>query len=502
MKLDPKALPSTEEIQRTVFQTFQEKRTPILVVAGLVAIAALALTWFVISSKAQEARIRAQIFAATTAPSPIIAVDQMEAVAREAAGSDSESFALLRLGLACYSASTHSQTSDEEAIGILETGLTALRDLETRFPEDEWFLAPSPENPDTPLARSLLRKMKADLAWLEEHKYTAPEVEGTLSATIETEFGNIRLGFFAQPELAPKHVENFVKLAKEGYYNGLLWHRIVRGLVIQAGCPETRDRNRYNEHGTGGPGYRQTPEPARYAVNHASGIVSTASGPEGESGSQFFICLEDAPQLDKRYTPFGKVIDGMKVVETIGKTETFGQDPAFRESEMFRNLNEHPTKDIVIRSVSIWRDGKIDDGHTWDTTIVGKPWSDPKPETPSLTPNQLAEVAGLLTESSTLEKDGKLEEAIETLKMILVIDPTHAEAIEKSAELRKKLDEDAGTATDAAAGDLMKEIDQLVTESKLREAIEKLKAILQKDSTHAAAIKKLAEIERMRDDKD
>jgi peptidyl-prolyl cis-trans isomerase B (cyclophilin B) len=486
MKLDPRALPSTEDIQRTVFQTLQEKKTPIIAVTSLVVVAALALIWFVISSRSEEARLRAEIFAATRgAATPLIAVDQMAEVAREAAGSDSEPFALLRLGLACYMASTHSQTTDEEAQDVLRTGIEALRDLEARFPDDQWYLAPSPENPDTPLARALLRKMKSDLAWLEKHAYVHPAVEGTLTALIETEFGNIRLGFFSQPELAPKHVANFVKLSKEGYYNGLLWHRVARGFVIQAGCPETRDRNKLDKHGTGGTGYRQQPEPARYAVNHRRGVVSTASGPEGESGCQFFICLEDTPQLDKQYTPFGEVVDGMDVVAKIGAVQTFGQDPAFRESEMFRNLNEHPTKDIVIRSISIWREGKIDEGHEWDTAIVGKPWSAPESEGTTLTPMQLAEVAGLLAEAADLEKDGKIDEAIETLKKITHIDPAHAEALERLAALREKLD-----------GDPMVEIDALVAESKLREAIEMLAEVLRKDPTNEAAKKKLAEIEK------
>ena len=118
--------------------------------------------------------------------------------------------------------------------------------------------------------------------------------------------GEIRIEFF--PEDAPKTVENFVTLAKKGFYNGLNFHRVVPDFVVQGGCPKG--------NGTGGPGYTIKAEFNKQ--KHLRGTVAMARSQHPDSaGSQFYICYGTTPHLDGQYTVFGKVVSGMELVDRI-----------------------------------------------------------------------------------------------------------------------------------------------------------------------------------------
>ncbi len=145
-------------------------------------------------------------------------------------------------------------------------------------------------------------------------------------AVIETKFGNMTVRFF--PELAPGHVKNFVSLAKSGFYDGTIFHRVIPGFMIQGGDPITKDPAKRAMYGRGGPGYRIKAEFNKKP--HKRGILSMArtNDPNG-AGSQFFICFDMDPRqqaaLDGRYTVFGEVVSGMEVADKIA---TLPQDQA------------------------------------------------------------------------------------------------------------------------------------------------------------------------------
>jgi len=141
-------------------------------------------------------------------------------------------------------------------------------------------------------------------------------------AVIETKFGNIELEFF--PDKAPGHVKNFKTLARMGFYNGTLFHRVIPGFMIQGGDPNTKKPDR-SMHGMGGPGY--TIKAEFNNVRHDRGILSMARSQDPNSaGSQFFIVVKDAYFLDRQYTAFGKVIKGMEVADKIVSAPRDGND--------------------------------------------------------------------------------------------------------------------------------------------------------------------------------
>ena len=162
-----------------------------------------------------------------------------------------------------------------------------------------------------------------------QEKPAADTTTSSKIAVINTTQGPIEIEFF--PNAAPKHVDNFIKLADDGFYDGTLFHRIAPGFVIQGGDPNTKgDDGDRNVWGQGGPDHNV---PAEFNdIPHTRGIVSMARSSDPDSaGSQFFIVLNDSNFLDGQYTVFGRVISGMDVVDKIAELQTIGGSGADRE---------------------------------------------------------------------------------------------------------------------------------------------------------------------------
>ena len=148
--------------------------------------------------------------------------------------------------------------------------------------------------------------------------------------------GEIVLRFF--PDVAPGHVKNFVKLSKDGFYNGTTFHRVIPGFMIQGGDPNSKNPDRAS-HGMGGPGYKVKAE--FNSKPHTRGIVSMARSNDPDSaGSQFFVCVADANFLDWQYTVFGEVVSGMDVVDKVVGMKRDGRDNPLERVEMTVVISE------------------------------------------------------------------------------------------------------------------------------------------------------------------
>lgn len=150
--------------------------------------------------------------------------------------------------------------------------------------------------------------------------------------TLETNYGNITIELYRND--APNTVENFTTLASKGFYNGLIFHRVIKGFMIQGGDP--------NGNGTGGPGYKfndeLNPATASYKAGYKKGVVAMANSGPNTNGSQFFIMHEDYP-LPNSYTIFGKVTSGQDVVDKIANVKT--------------GANDKPVSPVTIKSVTL-----------------------------------------------------------------------------------------------------------------------------------------------------
>lgn len=164
------------------------------------------------------------------------------------------------------------------------------------------------------------------------------EYQDNMTVLIKTNFGDIKLELFKRD--APQTVDNFLKLAKSGFYDGTKFHRVIKNFMIQGGDPNSKDNDLSND-GLGGPGYTFQDEINIHKI--VKGVIAMANAGPNTNGSQFFIVTaQNATWLDGKHTVFGKVIEGMETVNKIENVSTGERD--------------HPTKDIVIKSVSLLLD--------------------------------------------------------------------------------------------------------------------------------------------------
>jgi len=181
----------------------------------------------------------------------------------------------------------------------------------------------------------------AVLAAEEKKEEKIPMNSSNEVAVIKTSEGEMVVQFWT--DAAPKTIENFKKLARSGFYNGTIFHRIVKGFMIQGGDPNSKDPAKENSYGAGGPGYKIKAEFNDHP--HERGVISMARETDPDSaGSQFFICLAPVRRLDGKYTTFGKLIKGDDVLEKIGDT------PVERNAQ---GEISKPTKRVVIENVKI-----------------------------------------------------------------------------------------------------------------------------------------------------
>jgi peptidyl-prolyl cis-trans isomerase B (cyclophilin B) len=147
---------------------------------------------------------------------------------------------------------------------------------------------------------------------------------------IDTSFGTIEIRFF--PDKAPKHVENFLTLARAGFYDGTIFHRVIPGFMIQGGDPNTKEADK-SRHGMGGPGY--TVKAEFNDRPHVRGAVSMARSQHPDSaGSQFFIVVSDSHFLNGQYTVFGEVVQGIEVADSIVGQQRDRNDNPLERTEM------------------------------------------------------------------------------------------------------------------------------------------------------------------------
>jgi peptidyl-prolyl cis-trans isomerase B (cyclophilin B) len=159
---------------------------------------------------------------------------------------------------------------------------------------------------------------------------SSEEAKGTYMYILVKDYGEISINLFDKE--TPKNVSNIVKLVNQGFYNGLKFHRVIKGFVIQGGCP--------NGDGTGGPGYVVNDEISPN-LKHLKGTVAMANRGPNTNGSQFYICLEPQPMLDGGYTVIGKVVKGIDVVDKIGGVKTTGKP------------QDRPLTDVIMEKVWI-----------------------------------------------------------------------------------------------------------------------------------------------------
>jgi cyclophilin family peptidyl-prolyl cis-trans isomerase len=300
-------------------------------------------------------------------------IQDLEAYLPETRGTKVEGQALWLLAICHYrEAWTGDKASADERRPHLEKAIGFLKELEDpKFDEllitkQSWFTTGGA----APTA-ALLKQVHADLEWVDGNAYSEPVPSPGTVAVLRTSIGDVHLQFFST--LCPEHMKNFVTLARKGAYNETLFHYVRRAdaatpIGVMGGDPYTffyndpKNKKHILRWGKGGVGFEIAPEPGRYRIAHRAGIVTSqmAEDADWDNGIQFMIMTDTDLDLDKRHTPFAKVVEGLGIVSKIAERTTAGAHPTFKDDADFSTIQ---TRDLVVdpvvlHKVIVYENGK------------------------------------------------------------------------------------------------------------------------------------------------
>lgn len=268
----------------------------------------------------------------------------------------------------------------------------ALTELRTSYPNYGLFSVKAGDAQS--IGDMLEESIEKEISWEAESQYVPHEPKTDRLALVETNVGNFWIAFY--DEHAPAHVEAFVQRAKSGGFNRTQVYEVRtdtegKAQLFLAGSEASKDWADPTEHDRDEPTATIRPEAARFKIRHTQRIVSAVKMPSGESSHAFMVIT--AKDGHRRYdgdtTPFGAVVDregSLATLEKIGQTTTYGQHPATKDLPGILAVRQHPYPYIYIRRVSIWKDEKLESGHTWDNdgariaTATPEAWEEKLPE--------------------------------------------------------------------------------------------------------------------------
>jgi len=290
---------------------------------------------------------------------------ELEAYLKKIRGTPEEALALWFTAIYHYrEAWTDDKASFEDRRPHLEAAISYLEELQSeRFEirdllldKARWYAASNTSPVD-----DVYRQAKRDLAWAKANSYAEPQPDANVVAVLRTSIGDVHLQFFR--ELAPKLTENFITLATTGTYNDTAFHFIRRGGTpepkgVMAGDPfsffynDPLKQDHLLRWGHGGVGYNLPAEQARSRIDHHAGVVTSQMREKADwhNGVQFMIMVATDPSLDRKHTPFAKVVEGLALVEKAAERKTAAEHQPFRDVYAFSTLT---TRDLIVEPVII-----------------------------------------------------------------------------------------------------------------------------------------------------
>lgn len=385
--LNPEAIPDIAVVREDLFQILERRRVAILSGFAVAVLGSLGLLAWVSVGRDREDRLRAEYHAIVddlaqgrtlysyvgneAVPQKDAAVDQakkLEELRVRAAGSGIEPLVLLQLAL-------RHQVAGEDA-----KALSVLGELRAKFADSPVMAIQAYDSETSTLVDRLEGISKRRMAFTGGKKTVVPKPDLATVALVETDLGSFKVAFY--PDIAPKHVEAFVAQAKSGGFNGTQVYSVRRGEWIELGGGDrTRDASPRDDR-EDDPAVALAPEDAsRLFVKHRRRTVTSVRLLSGDQGDRFAVVLaENRADFDASNTPFGELLDdeSAAVADRIGSAMTYSQDAAWVGRKEEKDFPHTPSRPVVIRRVSIWKEGVIAPGHTWDTSRVGTDQPEPK----------------------------------------------------------------------------------------------------------------------------
>lgn len=305
-------------------------------------------------------------------PNPDVAEEQvkkLEELRGRAAGTEVEPLILLQIAI------RHQILSrDEKAIAAIE-------EIRRTSPDAPILKVQSFDSDRTSLADRIAGVSRRRMEFAARTTYVPPKADPARYAVVETDLGTMKFVFYK--DLAPKHIEAFVAQAKSGGFNGTRVYSTHRGDWIELGGGDRTRNASHHDDREDDPAVSLAPEgAARYGVKHRRRMLTSVPLLSGDQADRFAVVLADAkPEFDAVRTPFGELLDddGASVADRLGSTLTFGEDATYIDRKEKTDFPNTPSRPVTVRRVSIWNEGTIEPGHTWDTARVNTDQPEPGP---------------------------------------------------------------------------------------------------------------------------
>jgi len=390
----PDSIPDVAEVREDLFARLERWRVAILAGLAAVVLGTLGIVAWTSSRQERIDELRAdmlaivedysnyegprRLFRFVSGDSPaareaaLAEAKRLEELRPRAAGTDVEPWLLLHLALRRQAA-----LEDDAAVALFE-------ELGSRHPDSPVLRLPSEGADRASLVDHLLAISKKRRDSAKERRWIEPKPDPSVTALVETDLGAMKIAFYSAKDLAPRHAEAFLRTAKEGGFNGTRLYRARRGDSIELGGGDRTRNDEPRDDAEDDAAVAIAPEDGtRVFVRHRRRMVTSVPLLTGDQRDRFAVVLaETKPEFDGVRTPFGELADD----ESAGVADRLGAAMVYSEDAVYINRKERtdypwtPSKPVLVRRVSIWRDGALDAGHAWDTSRVGTDAPEPGAE--------------------------------------------------------------------------------------------------------------------------
>lgn len=386
--ITPDAIPDVADVRVGLAERFERWRVPILGGIALAVVASLGLlTWSSVRREKEDA-LRTELYSILDdfeghrmiyvftgrelQPDAEAAADQakkLEDLRPRAAGSDIEPLLLASLAL-------RRQVTGEDA-----RVLTLVEELKAKFPDAPILQAQSLDSDRSSLMDRVAAVSRRRLEAASSRKFVEPSADPAVSALVETDLGSLKIVLYK--DIAPKHAEAFLQQARAGAYNGTKLYYARRGEWVEfGGGDRTRDADPRDD-AEDDPALALPPEPATTLVKHRRRMVTSRPLLSGDQADRVAIVLaEKKPEFDAVRTPFGELLDDASaaIADRLGSQIVYGEDASYADRKEKTDFPFTPSRPVVVRRVSIWKEGALVPGHLWDTSRVNTDQPEPGQE--------------------------------------------------------------------------------------------------------------------------
>lgn len=259
--------------------------------------------------------------------------------------------------------------------------LAAAGELRSSFPDDPITSLRVSDSEKVSVLGRIEEFCKSRMEFAAVHKVEPPVADKTYTALVETDLGTMKFAFYR--DAAPGHVEAFLDSARKGRFNGTGFYNLHAGEWIEGGGGDHTRNTDPKDDAEDDPNLAIRPEDARYDVKHVRGVVTSVPLLSGDQADRFAIVLQQNMEtFDGQRTPFGELLDDASrdIADRLATQQTYSQDPVYQGHRNATAFPNTPSRPVRIRRISVWKEGVLDAGHTWDTARVGTDQPEPSGE--------------------------------------------------------------------------------------------------------------------------